>query len=1763
MAKQNNDHNRIKELWNSSLDEVNNTINVSSTSVVAGSLKKHIDHVRAETDLTWYPEEGYEELKEQIKLADFNEAKRKAEEQGFFGEAAGFIAQGASEIVLGTLEGVGYLVDDVFGTISGGEKDYSNWFSDAMSNSQDWVRENAPIYQDPLNEQRSTWQNMIHGDGWWAQNGVSLVSAVSLMIPVAGAARSLGFIGKAGKVLGTAGKAGKLGKVGKIITTPINLIDDAGRAMGIETKIGKQISSGITKSVISRHLENNIEAADVFKQKYDEYINMGMSEEDARKNAGTAASFTYNAGWANIWQDALQYTLLAKGFNISKGVTTAKLAKGAGTSVAKALTYNMGRKGLEFITEGMEEAYQFIIAEEGKHLADVQAGLIKPDESTLSDRLKKYSEDSELWTSAFFGGLGGNVFSTALPAISKLTDKLGANSENKLDENQARLNEILTWKERESQAIRDYFESQQIDDEKGFEMAKTKMSFNTGVRAAMEGNWAIRKGQLEDLKKATPEEISQTLNIPIEAVDDYVSNLDNHINTSEEAAKLYAANVNKYGESTAYQVSYLQYMTNHYNNKIPELGKVIEDEIQKVPGVNNLTPQGKLIFNSKLTTLAAKRVIDYNNNIVNKRKGLSEEDRNYYNKRNEYLNTIIENNDKSILEAKDLGMLSPNDRIALSYLTGGVTDELVKASIEKELAEMYVDKWLEDIDNLTSKSSQEKIKAKQEEINKSQQDKVRKEANKKNSEKANQKANKIPDYKYENDLEEAELGSQEEESKPVDFKDLHKLIENGQVDISQLDSSVKEAYNNWVATNLNISEDVRANENNVSSNLSNIETQVSENIEDYTKGSDNLSTVTQISTPLAYLSVNNSRAEDKDKTIENIALSNFLESGEPVNDIDIVFEIDLDLLNVERPKGWKTKPVDTILTSLNNNKQLTADQLEVLPVKGLFYKNGEPFIYNDVHLRMYIHDADFFKRIPNTSAEFQIEKSLQHKQLILDAYYNNNKLQSSLVSKTNGIINNDTSENAFNKNILSDVIKKSYENMEFLYGDNKETYLTPDKKISEDFSTLFSATKGSVYIKVETANGKAFPLRLKSSKISEPEAELIYSLYITIMKDFSYLNKPVNTKLENGVSLGDTIRESEQAIIKGLDNYLDFNKITYNQLLNHLIFEGKTTANKKEARLMLMSSEEVEGRKIPPTIVFGENRLALKELLLEDNKTLFIENLTSFRNRQVDINYLGNNLYKEYIDVNKIVTTNVIPSDIGAIFIQPVVEYNDNLTPFEKKTETAEKETLVSKGEVDEVLEEGTDLSALIMKALDKNRANPPFPKLQDTNSFLDSINNIAEEASEDGEAPLFSKINTSKWFESKPFVTSSPLDLVQKIINDPNTKLLDLDSLIEDLVSKNKIRGRNTITSKFEKNIVNFLNKLGITGFPNEYNMSDKQLENYYLSIIDKIKPLIKDTKIYSYKDSRISLLTGATKQAGFANYANEVYLGDIAGLNLRNLVHELMHSVTQHALHEGSSLYDSEFHNNIKGFLKTAREQIKDRYYGLSNEHELIAEAFSNLEFQMALSKVKTNSNGKSSNMFLSIINEISKLFRRIFRLDIKSTLLEDIFNTVGNKLENTTDISTDQVGFNAINPSLINSKENLKYISNKEIIDFAKGKAVNYEINSANTEILVPYSKFDKSIAYNIAKRMMDKINKKYPGAASLNTSYSTGTAVNIHPKQPKVDQIIEDSFERDLGYYRGDIALMEQEEGFNFSEYEITPEEWLSLSEEEKSKIIKCK
>lgn len=90
----------------------------------------------------------------------------------------------------------------------------------------------------------------------------------------------------------------------------------------------------------------------------------------------------------------------------------------------------------------------------------------------------------------------------------------------------------------------------------------------------------------------------------------------------------------------------------------------------------------------------------------------------------------------------------------------------------------------------------------------------------------------------------------------------------------------------------------------------------------------------------------------------------------------------------------------------------------------------------------------------------------------------------------------------------------------------------------------------------------------------------------------------------------------------------------------------------------------------------------------------------------------------------------------------------------------------------------------------------------------------------------------------------------------------------------------------------------------------------------------------------------------------------------------------------------------------------------------------------------------------------------------------------------------------------------------------------------------EVFIPVSnKLTLSQTYSIAERKVKEINQEYQGdkfgnPTSLNTTYTNGTGINIHiTPQLQLASDIRDGkkeFERNIQYFRGDVALMEQEQ-----------------------------
>ena len=336
--------------------------------------------------------------------------KSRAINQSWYDQAGNMLGQAVvGEIIGGTIEGIGYVLDMAgWADIAKGEEgEWGNWLSDYGKSLREFGQESMPIYQ--VNE-----GEFDMGDsGWWFSNAVSVASSLSMLIPATGTVKALSFLGKnISKALGA-----------------INKTADIAAGMG---KKAKWMANGISQAVVSRHIENHMEASGTFESTRDEFLQtidpktgVKFTEEEAKKYASQAAASNYKMGWAMIMQDIPQYLAIGKIFNPRTMKMESALSKATGKGKVSKLKpwQSKGLKGAKaggvtFLSEGAEESYQYYIAERGSLKAKLDAGLINEEE--YKEELSATIGDTEMMTSAFWGGLGGNVFQAVGPKTQTL-----------------------------------------------------------------------------------------------------------------------------------------------------------------------------------------------------------------------------------------------------------------------------------------------------------------------------------------------------------------------------------------------------------------------------------------------------------------------------------------------------------------------------------------------------------------------------------------------------------------------------------------------------------------------------------------------------------------------------------------------------------------------------------------------------------------------------------------------------------------------------------------------------------------------------------------------------------------------------------------------------------------------------------------------------------------------------------------------------------------------------------------------------------------------------------------------------------------------------------------------------------------------------------------------------------------------------------------------------------------------------------------------
>lgn len=393
----------------------------------------------------------------------------RSEKQSAAAQFGNFLERATyGEMVLGTLEGLGDIVDGIANLATQGEWGQSAWskyWQDVKQENEDKHK----IYQYNPGESFA-WNDF----GWWMENAVSTATTVSLMLPAAGWVKAIGFAGKlarADKVLNWATRGISKGILRAASKAPLakefsalRNIDNTANKMTNFLKANGEIMG---TAFLSRSGENMMEANQTYQETYDsskrnlnnmndvefnkliqrnpEFAN--MSKDDIAKEIAKKSMMKtfYNDYWM-LAMDIPQYKALGslwkgtgmRATSIGERITAENVKRKLAGATEKELIKNTFKNRLKYglveniknplstwgaleLGEGFEEGFQGIQQERGKAVAS------KYFDPNFTERsLNSYLNDSSIWEQAFWGAIGGIVFKHAGDAIKSGAHKAEA-----------------------------------------------------------------------------------------------------------------------------------------------------------------------------------------------------------------------------------------------------------------------------------------------------------------------------------------------------------------------------------------------------------------------------------------------------------------------------------------------------------------------------------------------------------------------------------------------------------------------------------------------------------------------------------------------------------------------------------------------------------------------------------------------------------------------------------------------------------------------------------------------------------------------------------------------------------------------------------------------------------------------------------------------------------------------------------------------------------------------------------------------------------------------------------------------------------------------------------------------------------------------------------------------------------------------------------------------------------------------------------------
>lgn len=424
--------------------------------------------------------------------------KELAEAQSNFAKTFNSLGQAlVSQAILGTIKAVPDLFDAVANGFFTSDGDYQNPISNKIKEWQDYFdQEVAPIYSDP--ERNDIYSGGLTNFGWWASNFPSVMSSLTLLLPATGIMKGAGAIGKALKLGARSRSGLKsLFGINKTLDNIERGVEGA-QLSGFQSAAAKIINSTREggklntfanvggNAVLQRMMENYQEAQGVYQDVYKDATNKlnGMNNQDyqtfvdknkellqdvdtsdrnavARKISKASADEDFKYNFGNLTFDIIQmYGLRGfwKGlkdrggaYSLNQTLRNNKLAIGKTEEEIKAASDKISAwtkarnkvwdrlKNEKLIvagelSEGAEEAVNYIAQMEGTNLGKVLLDEADADKSPWDDRMKKYLRSGGLADSAFWGVMGGVVFHHLGSTFGKIQATIDEKNKTKKDD---------------------------------------------------------------------------------------------------------------------------------------------------------------------------------------------------------------------------------------------------------------------------------------------------------------------------------------------------------------------------------------------------------------------------------------------------------------------------------------------------------------------------------------------------------------------------------------------------------------------------------------------------------------------------------------------------------------------------------------------------------------------------------------------------------------------------------------------------------------------------------------------------------------------------------------------------------------------------------------------------------------------------------------------------------------------------------------------------------------------------------------------------------------------------------------------------------------------------------------------------------------------------------------------------------------------------------------------------------------------------------